>query len=224
MASIADRTYDGLVASVGNWLFGRTDLAVRVPDFVALTEAHFNRTLFTRQMETRAIATLDTTSDEPEFLALPADFQTMRRVRLIGIDGSTIAGKKPRLTFRTGAQMDDERDAINDNPGPPVFFGLFGCEMELVPTPDQNYQVEMVYRSNLPALGTSNETNWLLTMAPDAYLYGALMQAAPYLMDDERVPVWSAALEKAIGELNDLSEKALYDAGPLVMRSRRKSY
>jgi hypothetical protein len=221
IASLSD-----LTTKVGQWLFGRTDLAPIVPDFVTLFEAKANRTLFVRQMETRVIATIDPTSPEPEYLALPPNFQTMRRVRLL----NSSTNRKPRLTFATGAQLDDERDKIDDQPGEPVFFTLFGSEMELCPTPDQTYKVEMVYRTNIPGLGSLDETgsaittNWLLQMAPDAYLYGALMEAAPYLMDDDRIPTWATGVQAAFKELNDLSEEALYNAGPLVMRSRRRSY
>lgn len=210
---------------MSNWLYGRTDLAARVPEFVTLAEAKFNRTLFTRQMEVRAKATVDVTGLEPEFVALPADFQTMRRVRLINTFSSTSGTgvDKPRLRFASGAQMDDLR-ARNPAPGAPIWFSIFGAELELCPTPDKNYPIEMVYRATVPPLTMAGTTNWLLTFAPDAYLYGTLMEAAPYLRDDERIAVWKAGVDLVISQLNSLSDEATFNAGPLTMRRTRRGY
>ncbi len=207
-----------LVAAVSNWLFGRTDLAARVPDFITLFEAKANRLLRCRQMETRAVATLNINANEPEFLPLPTDYQMMRRVRLINTYNTTgsTAVKKPRLRFATNAQMDDLR-AEEPNPGAPIWFTVFGSELEFLPTPDEPYQVEMIYRALIPPL-SANTTNWLLKFAPDTYLYGVLMEAAPYLHEDERIAVWSQGLSTAIQQLNDLSEEATYNAGPLTQR------
>lgn len=206
-----------LIQRCQDWLFGRTDLAARVPDFITLFEAKANRKLLCRQMESRVITTLDLSGDEPEFLDLPEDFQTMRRARLI-----KSSSDKTRLKFATGAQIDDIREK-NLPTAQPIWFTIFGGEMELCPTPDQSYQVEMVYRTYLPALGENN-SNWLLAFAPDAYLYGTLMEAAPYLHEDERVAVWSAGVSAAFDDLNQLSDEAIFNAGPLVMRRKGSGY
>ena len=64
-----------------------------------------------------------------------------------------------------------------------------------------------------------NAANWLLTMAPDLYLYGALMEAAPYLKEDGRIQTWAAGLSNALASLNQLSRTAVtFDAGPTRMR------
>jgi hypothetical protein len=229
---VAIAQYTDLTAAVANWLFGRTDLVARIPEFITLCEAKLNRTLFCRQMEARSTVTLNPLQTGPEFVTLPFDFQTMRRVRVINtFSPSNPTGvDRPRLRFATGAQMDDLREN-NTAPGVPIWFTIFGTEMEVLPTPDQAYPVEMVYRQNLPALNTTPTingiiqplitANWLLSFAPDAYLYGTLMQAAPFLRDNENIPIWKGLLDTAVSELNELSEKANYNAGPLVMRRRR---
>lgn len=218
-------SYTDLVQRCQDWLFGRSDIAVRVPDFITLFEAKANRTLLCRQMENRVVATIDTTDSEPEFLALPTDFQTMRRVRLLNAFEPGAAGgtNKPRLKFATGAQIDDLRQQ-NLPAGAPVWFTIFGNEMELCPTPDQDYQVEMIYRKYLAGLSGSNASNWLLALAPDAYLYGTLMEAAPYLHEDDRISVWSAGVQSAFDSLNQLSEEAIFNAGPLVHRRKGRGY
>jgi hypothetical protein len=232
---VALAQYSDIAPAVSNWLFGRTDLVARVPEFISLAEAKFNRKLFCRQMEARSTFTIDTTVAAPEMVALPWDFQTMRRVRVLNSFTPTggVATSKPRLHFASGAQMDDLRD---DNPTPnvPNWFTIFGNEIEVLPTPDQNYLIEMVYRANVPALNTIPvingiiqpliTTNWLLTLAPDAYLYGVLMEAAPFLRDDDRVALWKAGVDGVIADLNALSQEATFNAGPLTTRRSRRSY
>lgn len=217
---MAIATNADLIQRCQDWLFGRSDIAARVPDFITLFEAKANRMLMCRQMECRSIAVIDMTSTEPEFLALPTDFHSMRRVRLVG---APTTNGKPRLKFATGAQIDDLRES-NATPGTPVWFSIFGTEIELCPTPSQAFSVEMVYRTYIPPLGTVNASNWLLALAPDAYLYGTLMEAAPYLHEDERVQVWAAGVSAAFDSLGKLSEEATFNAGPLTVRRKGRGY
>jgi len=189
-----------------------TQLTAAVPGFIQLFEAKMNRELFVRQMEQRSSASVVSGVTDAEFVLLPSDFQSMRRVRLSSVTG------KPALEFRSGTQMDEFRFTNSDTTGRPRYFTIFGSEMELGPTPDANYTVEMVYRQNIPAL-SSNSSNWLLTMAPDLYLYGALLESAPYLKEDERIQVWGLGFKTALDELNLLNTTASFNAGPMVVRT-----
>ncbi len=135
----------------------------------------------------------------------------MRRMRLSGVAG------KPRLYFLPSAQMDDMRFSAQNATGQPRYFTVFGSEIELFPTPDSAYAIEMVYRKLIPALAT-NSTNWLLTSSPDAYLYGVLMEAEPYMKNDQRIETWAQGLKLAIDAINSLSDLAIFNAGPLTMQ------
>lgn len=189
-----------------------TTLIARVPTFIQFFEAKMNRGLFVRQMEQRSTATLTSGVTDAEFVLLPSDFQSMRRVRLSSVSG------KPHLDFRSGTQLDEFRTSSGNAVNQPQYFTIIGIEMELAPTPDQNYTIEMVYRQNLPALA-SNSSNWLLTMAPDLYLYGALLESAPYLKEDTRIQVWGAGYKNALDELNNLNLTAAFNASPMAVRS-----
>ena len=211
MTEIVD--YPSLQTAVTEYLARDQDttLIARIPSFIQLAEAKFNRQLFVRQMENRAIAVVDLTSSEPEFIALPADFQSMRRVRLSSVTG------KPPLEFRSGLQMDEFRFRSADVAAEPRYFTVFGNEIELAPTPDQAYTIEMVYRANIPPLAT-NTTNWLLTLAPDLYLYGALLESAPYIKEDARIQTWGLGFTSALNDLNSLGLTSTFNAGPMTVR------
>lgn len=208
---MAINTYGTLVTAIGEWLARDNDatLVARVPDFITLCEAKLNRELYHSRMETRSYAIFTLANTEPEFVSLPSDFQTMRRIRLSSVTG------KPYVNYRTQAQLDEYRSSIGNTTGQPIFFTVFGSEIEFAPTPDTAYTVEMVYRANLSALTSSNTTNWLLTFAPDIYLYGSLMESAPYIKEDERLAVWSAGYSTVLKSLNQHSMNQQFGAQPL---------
>ena len=211
MTQIVD--YASLQSAVIEYLARDQDvtLIARIPTFIQLAEARFNRQLFVRQMEKRATALVDPAVTEPEFISLPADFQSMRRVRLCDVTG------KPWLEFKSGVQMDDYRFGTANVAARPRYFTVFGHEIELAPTPDAAYTIEMVYRQNIPPLA-SNGTNWLLTLAPDLYLYGALLESAPYLKEDARIQTWGLGLTSALGDLNNPGLSSSFSAGPMTVR------
>jgi len=206
--------YTDLQTAAIEWLARDQDttLIARIPTFVQLAEAKLNRALLVRQMEQRATALLDITTPEPEFMALPSDFQSMRRLRISSVTG------KPCLSFMSGTQMDELRFTNANVPAQPRFFTIFGSEIEFGPTPDMNYTVEMVYRQNLPPLA-SNTSNWLLVMAPDLYLYGTLLESAPYIKEDGRIQTWGLGFKTALDDLNLLGLTSTFNAGPMEIRA-----
>jgi len=207
------QTYSDLQSAVIEYIARDQDAVfiARVPSFIQLFEAKANRLLFTRQMEQRSTALIDITTEEPEFIALPTDFQSMRRIRLSSVQG------KPHLDFKSGTQLDEYRYSIGDTTNQPLFFTIFGDEIEVCPQPDQDYTVEMIYRQNVPAL-SANATNWLLTLAPDLYLYGALMETAPYIKEDARLQTWGAGFQTALDGLNNLGLTSTFNASPMMVR------
>jgi hypothetical protein len=205
--------YTSLQSAVSEYLARDQDttLIARIPTFIQLAEAKFNRQLFVRQMERRSTALVNTASSEPEFISLPADFQSMRRVRLSSVTG------KPSLEFKSGTQMDEYRFSTSDVVAQPRYFTVFGDEIEIAPTPDAAYTIEMVYRQTIPALA-SNACNWLLTLAPDLYLYGALLESAPYVKEDGRIQTWGLGFGTALNDLNNLGLTSAFNAGPMTVR------
>lgn len=207
---MAINTFATLVSAATEWLARDNDatLVARIPDFITMFEAKVNRTLFVTQMEKRSTASVDLTSDEPQYVALPTDFQTVRRLRI-----SSVAGK-PALAFLSGTQIDAMRTAQGNTTSQPTHYSVMGTELELFPTPNEAYTLEMVYRANIAALSASNTTNWLLTFAPDYYLYGVLLESAPYIKEDERLQVWALGYSTALDELNRLGARQSFDSGP----------
>jgi hypothetical protein len=207
---MAITTYGQLVSAVTEWLARDQDttLVLRIPDFITLAEAKLNRELFVPQMEKRSTTTVDTTSDEPEFISLPTDFQSMISLRLSNVTG------KPPLRFLGAAQVDSLRYRSNNVTAQPAAYTIIGSEIELIPTPGQDYTIEMVYRAIITPLNVDNTSNWLLLQAPDVYLYGTLLETAPYLKEDSRIQTWLLGFKSAIDGLNRMRARQSWDAAP----------
>lgn len=204
-------TFSELKTAAANWL-ARDDLTSRIPEFITLCEAKLNRDLAMRQMECRATTTVNTSSTSPEFISVPGDFRSMRWLRLSSVSG------KPALQYMSPVQLDENRTARGNATGEPKFFTIVADQIELCPTPDSNYTIEMVYRRYIPALSDSNTSNWLLTLAPDLYLYGTLREAEAFCQNDPRVPLWTSGYEAAINGLKDLHTASAFNAGPVSIR------
>jgi hypothetical protein len=68
----------------------------------------------------------------------------------------------------------------------------------VAPTPAAAYNYEVLYYERSQPLDESNQTNWFTQYAPQALLYGALLQAMPFLKNDERIPMWKAQYDQVM--------------------------
>ena len=200
-------TYTELKASVADWL-NRTDLTAAIADFISLAEAQMERTLRTRQMIVRSNASFNV-----EFGATPADFLEVRTFKLSGTNPPT------PLIFLTIDAMDQETTRLSAS-GKPRFFTVVGGQFRLAPTPDTNYATELTYYAKLTKLSSAVATNWLLTQAPDVYLYGSLLQAAPYLQDDARIQTWASLYQAGLEQLQIADDRGSTSGGALMARAR----
>ena len=204
-------TYATLKTAIADFL-NRDDLTSAIPTFIRLAESRISREIRHWRMETRSTAQLDT-----QYSAIPSDFLQPIRLQLTGGETGEVA---PIST----AQMLQLRGERNDEAGAPTHYALTAGGLELYPTPDGTYDASLVYYARVPALSDSNTVNWLLTEAPDVYLYGALVHAAPYLKDDARIQVWEALFAQGIDRINDSSDAAKYGGSGLVMKIRRGAF
>ena len=181
--------YGELKSTIADFL-NRSDLTSVIPTFIDFAEAEFNRNLRVRQMVLRAEAQIDA-----RFSAVPADFIEAKDLVIVTTNPVT------PLEFITQQEMAQERNTTYTAAATPKYFSVVGSQFEFVPTPDQQYSLEMSYFAKIDALSDDADTNWLLTDYPDIYLYTSLMHSAPYLKDDERIGVWAQLAAKAREEL-----------------------
>lgn len=196
-------TYATLQTEIANWL-NREDLTTTIPTFIQLFEAKANRRLRVRDMMIRAEAT-----SEEGYIALPADF--------LEVHSLTLEDDIPHLPLQyVGA--DEAKDLKAQGYTGELKYTIVGGSLEIIPDPADEREFEMIYYGKIPALSDSNTTNWLLTKSPDLYLYGSLLECAPYLKDDERIPIWAAAVQSTMDDMQLESERALRPRAALRVR------
>jgi len=191
---MAITNYSELKAAISSWL-DRSDLDSVIPDFIALAEARHRRDFKLRRMETRVTAN---TISGTEYYSLPDNFVAMRNIQLN-------TDPKTALEYLTPEQMD--RVNAGSSTGKPKAYSIIGNNIQLRPIPDSVYQIEMLYFKYFTALSDSNTTNDMLTFHPDAYLYGALVEAEPYLQNDKRIQVWSGYYDRAKQDIISSNER-----------------
>jgi hypothetical protein len=194
--------YPDLKASIAGWL-ARSDLTSRIPDFVTLCEARFHRVLRLRVQEQRATA-----NTSSEYTALPNLFLEARNFQINGTPVTRLLPMAPQVIDSTYA----------GRAGKPKFFAIVGNEIQLAPAPDGTYTLEMDYYEKFDALSDSNQTNWLMTNAPDVYLFGSLSEAAPFIRSDARTAIWEQKYRDGIAALQQESDEAVYSGGAMQMR------
>ena len=191
---MAINNYSTVQTAVANWL-DRSDLTDRITEFISLAEATFNRVLRLRAMETTVSDSTPSGSKED---ALPTGYLQMREIHLTTSPVGSLAYITPEIMYRIRA---------GSHNGKPNAYTIVGDNILFGPTPDDAYTYSMTYYKSFSALSDDEPTNWLILNAPDLYLYGTLLQAEPFLMNDERVPLWERGMRQVINDLQEQDDK-----------------
>lgn len=198
-------TYTELKAAVADWI-DRDDLTTQIVDFIAMAEAEFNRTLLVPEREA-----VDTSSITSETWPLPSDFHSLRSLYL---------NTDPRVLLEQMTLGELRNTYGAQTTGKPQNFAIQkGSELVFGPSPDTTYTVYLNYYEKIPALSGGNATNWLLTSHPDIYLYGSLLKAAQFMLDDPRIPLWQQSLGLAQVQLIQSGHDKSWSGAPLRIRS-----
>ncbi len=200
---MAISTYSELQTAAANWL-DRSDLTDRIPEFIALAEARFNRILRIRDMET--VSTAISTSAGTREYSLPTGFVQMKEFHLTTDPLTPLAYITPEMMTRIWA---------GSGQGKPEVFTIIADNVRLGPSPDAVYTTSMLYYKTFTALSDSATTNDMLTNNPDVYLYGTLLEAEPFIMNDQRVQLWATAFKQAIDDIQFQDNKDRHSGSEL---------
>ena len=86
-------------------------------------------------------------------------------------------------------------DTLTDEP---VFYADYNYTNWIIaPTPVSAYPIEILYYELPVLLDDNTQTNWLTQYAPNLLLYATLLEATPFLKNDERIPVWQAMYQSS---------------------------
>lgn len=175
-------TYDGLKASIANWL-NRTDLTAEIPDFIELAE---NRIFHEVRVPTNEKTVLLTVSADG-YATLPSDFLELKDVffnyePLKRVSLSELYGYTPQA-------------------GKPAMFARETYRLKFFPTPTvgASDEMRMIYYYDVGRLNSTDTSNVMLSLSPELYLYGALVEAANFLGSDAQK--WEVGYQQAYSRL-----------------------
>ncbi len=198
-------TYDELKASVIDHLAEAQNLNARFDEFLRSAHDKLRVEVRSRSMEKRAdfsLALNATTS------TMPTDFLDLNFVRVLAPTGY---GRRylPDICQVTTTEL---TECATTHRCRPTDFAVIptgtGWELEWSAPADQAYTGQMIYYQELAQLSASTQTNPLFAEAPSVYLYATLLEAEPYLMNDDRVALWRTQYENLVEKLNRHAVKA----------------
>ena len=218
--------YDALVDAIADFL-NRDDLEPAIPDFIRLAEARMQRVLrdYTTRSTDFALPLSATTGLTTPLPGLPGVVE-VETVGLRVLDAAlTFNPPRPldRITEAEWQRLHAERPAT----GRPTKYAIHGQTLAVYPFPDvprDSTGAASSYVLLLTMIGPSALFAVPLTVAnfgsnpivanhPDLYLYGSLVETAPYLEHDERLPVWESRFQQAVREVNALHDRLAHLSG-----------
>ena len=189
-------------------------LKTAIQDYQETSETTFvnNLPVFIKEAEERILKNIElpvfrknvtgTAAADNTYLATPTDFLAPYSLAVIS------SSEYEYLLFKHVTFI----RSYTPNPattGTPKYYALFDDNtFILAPTPSTNFTFELHYKFRPASLtaGAGSGTTWLSENAPDALLYGALVEAATFLKTPEEAARYDQRFAQAVAALKDLGE------------------
>ena len=171
-------TYDSLTSTVLQYL-ERQDSAVvnAIPTFITLAEFEIAEQIKTLGQLQIVESTM--TLGNP-VIQKPARWRKTVSMNVL------VDGKKQPVLLRKYEYLKNYWPDATQVAAPAYYADTDWDHWYLAPTPDQNYTFEVLYYERIAPLSSTNQTNWITQNAPNAMLFGTLLQAMPFLKNDQR--------------------------------------
>lgn len=191
---MAISTYGELKTAIASWLH-RSDLTSVIPDFVRLAEAELRRDVRIPSMQLEAAGSLTAGN-----FTLPADFLEAKRLTIGNQELSYITVEEFQRLTRNGYS------AVH-------YYIRVGQQVRVLNGGTSAYS--LLYWAKFAALTLDVDTNWLLTNAPDLYLWKSCEKGAIYTRNAEVGDRFRAMYSDALGELMRSERESEYSGSIL---------
>ena len=190
MTVAAVMTYDSLVNDIQTYLERTDDQTLeKIPQFIMLAEQ-----IIAAEIKFLGNLTVATSTMVASENVIPKPARWRKTVSM----NVTVAGKRQPVLLRTYEYI---REYWPDPTATdaPLYFCDYDYQHWLIgPTPALDYSYEVLYYERVQPLDSANQSSWFTQYAPQALLYGTLLQAMPFLKNDERMPMWQSNYDKII--------------------------
>lgn len=181
-------TYDSLVLNIQQFM-ERTDpdFVAQIPNLIALAEASIAAELKTYM---QLIVVETSLAENQVVLNKPARW---RKTISMKINGKPVMLRSQDYVAQYLSESDNNV---------PLYYAEYDFNnWNFAPSPDQEYPVEIIYYAEIQPLDNTNQQNLWTAIAPQAMLYGALVQAQGYLKALDKLPMWKGYYTEAITAL-----------------------
>lgn len=211
MTVAAVMTYDSLVADISSYL-ERTDTATleKIPTFIMLAEQVI-------ASEIKFLGNL-TVMQSTMVATQPVIDKPARWHKTVSMN-VVVAGERKPVLLRKYEYLREYWPDPTQTEVPKFYCDYDYTHWLVAPTPASGYTFEVLYYERIQPLDSSNQTNWFTIYAPQALLYGSLLQAMPFLKNDERMPMWQAQYDKIINTLKTEDLTRIADRQSTVLDS-----
>jgi hypothetical protein len=209
MTTASVMTYDSLVENIQSYL-NRTDTATleKIPLFIMLAEQ-----IIASQIKFLGNLTVNTSTMVANTAVIDKPARWHKTVSM----NVLVNGERFPVLLRKYEYL-REYSPIATVTGIPVYYGDYDYTHWLVaPAPDAAYTFEVLYYERIQPLDSTNQTNWFTIYAPQALLYGSLLQAMPYIKNDERSMMWKANYDQIMQTLKQEDVQRIGDRQASVL-------
>jgi hypothetical protein len=191
-------TYDSLVQDVITYSErDDTSFVAQIPRLIMLTEQSIAAQIKTL-MQLNVVNTTLTVNDP--VIQKPARW---RKTTSMKINGQPVLNRS--MDYVTQFQTE------SDN-GQPLYYGDYDYDhWALAPIPDDDYSLQIIYYSRIQPLDITNQENLLTREAPQALLYGTLLQAQGFIKNADKLAMWKGYYDEAIGALKGEDQRRMLD-------------
>lgn len=209
MTTAAVMTYDSLVEDIQQYLERTDDATIaQIPRFIMLAEQ-----VIASQIKFLGNLTVNTSNMVISTATIDKPARWHKTISM----NVTVSGKRQPVFLRKYEYL---REYAPDPSveGVPKFYADYDYTHWLVaPTPDTAYDYEVLYYERVQPLDSSNQSNWFTIYAPQAMLYGSLLQAMPFLKNDERIAMWQQQYDLIINTLKSEDVQRIGDRQAVVL-------
>ena len=182
MTTASVMTYDSLVENIQSYL-ERNDTSTldKIPLFIMLAEQ-----VIASQIKFLGNLTVNTSTMTAGANVIDKPARWHKTVSM----NITVAGERQPVFNRRYEYLREYWPDPAQTEVPKFYCDYDYTHWMVAPTPTLAYDFEVLYYERVQPLDSSNQTNWFTIYAPQALLYGSLLQAMPFLKNDDRVPLW----------------------------------
>ena len=188
-------TYAELVQNIKDFMEDDgTEFSNEIDKFIDLAELRISRDVITPEFKRKVTSAF--TANDP-FLTMPTDLVTLEHLQVINSNVRT-------LLLLKSDEFITEYWPNRTSTGIPKYYTYFDTStIYVAPTPSSNLSIELSYKRRLPALSSSNTSNWTSINAADALLYACLIEASVFNRNFPLQDRYMAMYKEAVQAINN---------------------